>query len=60
MGLLAIFKDALGIKSESNLRVGLSSFNLGGKNEETMTRPEISIRNKNVTLSDLMIRSNSY
>ena len=54
MGLLAIFKDAFGIKNEDNLRVGLSSFNLGEKTQDTMTRPEISIRNRNVTLSDLV------
>ena len=54
MGLLAIFKDAFGIKNEDNFRVGLSSFNLGEKTQDTMTRPEISIRNRNVTLSDLM------
>ena len=60
MGLLAIFKDAFGIKNEDNLRVGLSSFNLGEKTQDTMTRPKISIRNRNVTLSDLMRKSNSY
>lgn len=60
MGLLAIFKDAFGIKNEDNLRVGLSSFNLGKKTQDTMTRPKISIRNRNVTLSDLMRKSNSY
>lgn len=60
MGLLAIFKDAFGIKNEDNFRVGLSSFNLGEKTQDTMTRPEISIRNRNVTLSDLMRKSNSY
>lgn len=60
MGLLAIFKDALGIKNEDNLRIGLSSFNLGEKAQDGMTRPEISIRNRNVTLSDLMRKSNSY
>lgn len=60
MGILSIFKEALGISENDSLRIGLSRFNLDGKNEEVVTRPEISIRNRNVTLSDLMRRSNSY
>lgn len=60
MGFLAIFKDAFGIKTDDNMKVGLSRFNLSSKNEETITRPEISIRNKAVKLSDLMRKSNSY
>ena len=60
MGFLAIFKDAFGLKNEDNIKIGLSRFNLAENSEETVTKPEISIRNKAVKLSDLMRKSNSY
>lgn len=60
MGLLAIFKDAFGLKNDDNMKVGLSRFNLNNDSEENVTKPEISIRNKAVKLSDLMRKSNSY
>lgn len=60
MGFLAIFKDAFGIKDEDTMKIGLSRFNLEDKSDETVTKPEISIRNKAVKLSDLMRKSNSY
>ena len=60
MGFLAIFKDAFGIKAEDNIKIGLSRFNLADNAEEPVTKPEISIRNKAVKLSDLMRKSNSY
>ncbi len=60
MGFLAIFKDAFGIKDEDNIKIGLSRFNLADNAEEAVTKPEISIRNKAVKLSDLMRKSNSY
>jgi len=60
MGFLSIFKDAFGIKNDDNMKVGLSRFKLNDKAEETVTRPEISIRNKAVKLSDLMRKSTSY
>ena len=60
MGFLAIFKDAFGIKNNDNMKVGLARFNLDNNIEETVTKPEISIRNKAVKLSDLMRKSNSY
>lgn len=60
MGFLSIFKDAFGIKDEDNIKIGLSRFNLSDNTDEPVTKPEISIRNKAVKLSDLMRKSNSY
>jgi len=60
MGFLAIFKDAFGLKNDDKMKVGLSRFNLNNESEETVTKPEISIRNKAVKLSDLMRKSNAY
>jgi len=60
MGFLAIFKDAFGLKNDDKMKVGLSRFNLNNETEETVTKPEISIRNKAVKLSDLMRKSNAY
>ena len=59
MGLLSIFKEVMAAKNEQTLRVGLSSFKKT-KTVENANPGAMSIRTKDVKLSDLMRRTNIY
>ena len=60
-GLFSILKQALTIKNDEKMRVGLSQFKLNALGEaEAVTTEPISIRNKSVKLSDLMRKTSSY
>ena len=59
MGLLNVFKEIMAAKNEDTMRVGLSSF----KKTKTVVNANpgtMSIRTKDVKLSDLMRRTNIY
>lgn len=59
MGLLNIFKEILAEKNESTMRIGLSGYKKP-KVVENANPGTMSIRTKDVKLSDLMRRTNLY
>ncbi len=59
MGLLNVFKEIMAVKNEDTMRVGLSGFKKK-KTIENANPGTMSIRTKDVRLSDLMRRTNIY
>lgn len=57
--LFNIFKEIISRKNEDRMRIGLSQFKTPVTLDETLKK-EVSIRNKEVKLSDLMRRTNTY
>lgn len=57
--LLSLFKNIISQKNEDNIRIGLSQFKTQDALEKSLKK-QVSIRNKDIKLSDLMRRTSTY
>ncbi len=58
MGIFNLLKQIMLMKNDDKMRIGLSQFN-ATKIDKTVS-DSVSIKNKEVKLSDLMRRTNTY